>query len=469
MKKSMVIVLLTVLLVLGFQSDLSAKKKKKKLTKAQKRAAKILKQEGKITKYLGTGTNWKPAALKDVRKGMTCGQVARVLTNLSCGDSSPFKKVSAGLLGTVSEYKLYFQNGRLHSVTLIFGPRLFDEKRFATALMNVVQRKWGPITDEADIVWKTHDYEDITLKYNETHWELELEMPSVDPGDIDTESFNEEMLRANLKQILGGRDNCIPAFFAQYKYRMPWQEVKRKHPDLVIDTSQSLNFSTVSLKGHPLIAGLRFRFDSGLLVNMKAIFHWQIPRDMMKQVSFEVMREKYGVDIKDEDVAIDRLAVYTPAKVYVYRQWSTNRWELDMNFPKTGGVPVKAAIAKTPVPKPNTSTVTAGAAPAATAAPAMDITGNWVLVAAKQGDKKESMEDGMGRAIEFTAGMQMKMKEKGKVVMTNYYKLSGKALYFTDSKNGKPVKKFGTVVSHQGNNLSMKFEGQDVEMIFKKS
>ncbi len=65
MKKSFVIMMLAGLMFIGFQTDGYAKKKKKKLTKEQKRIAKIKKNEKKIEKYLGTRQDWKPAAFKN--------------------------------------------------------------------------------------------------------------------------------------------------------------------------------------------------------------------------------------------------------------------------------------------------------------------------------------------------------------------------------------------------------------------
>ena len=155
MKRKVLIVCLMSLLVFGFGSDAMAKKKK--MTKEEKLAAKLAKKEKKIEQYLGTNSNWKPTVFSNISKGMTCDQVKPYFKSLNCADRSPFKEVTKGL-GTIKGYKFYFQNGRLYSVTIIFGTRLLDEKSFTMALLNVVQRKWGPIQDSQDIQWKSHDF-----------------------------------------------------------------------------------------------------------------------------------------------------------------------------------------------------------------------------------------------------------------------------------------------------------------------
>jgi hypothetical protein len=60
------------------------------------------------------------------------------------------------------------------------------------------------------------------------------------------------------------------------------------------------------------------------------------------------------------------------------------------------------------------------------------------------------------------------MKEDGKVVMSNYFKVSNQYIYFTSGKDGKTVKQFGTIVSQEGSKLVLKFAGQTIDMIFEK-
>jgi len=458
MKKFVFILVLSSFLLMGFHSEGFAKKEKQ--TKEEKKAAKIAKKEASIEKSVGTKANWKPAAFKDIRKGMTCAEVAQVFKRLDCNTRSPFKIANAGL-GTVSQYKFYFSDGKLYSATIIFGTRLLDEKTFNAALFNVVQKKWGPIENTANIRWKNHNYENVTLKYNQTHWELEVQMPVIDPGDINLGVLDEANLRTNLQAFFGGRDNSVPAFFTTYKYNMPWQDVKGIHPDLNYDPSKSLNYCYVSISNHPLLAGLKLRIDSGYLEAVSAIFHWQIPRDLFKQVSFEVMRDKYGTDIKDEMLLKDRMGLYIPAKVYLYREWKTDCWDINMDLPKTAtGVPVKAPMAKTAAPTLKTT----AAAPVDTG----NITGDWKLVAASLGGKTSAMNDGTERKIEFTPQQMMIMKENGKVVVKNFYKTAGSGLYFTAVKGGKAIKKFATVISCSTNRLVLVIEGQSPQMIFEK-
>ncbi len=455
MKRKVLIMFLMCVLVFGFGSDAMAKKKK--MTKEEKLAAKLAKKEKKIEEYLGTNSNWKPTVFANIKKDMTCDQVRQYFDSLNCADSSPFKNVSKGL-GTISGYKFYFQNGRLYSVTVIFGTRLLDEKSFTMALMNVVQRKWGPIRDSQNIQWKNHDFERITMKYNKTNWELEFKMPTFDPGDVDVNSINEEMLRSEFQKFLGGPENCLPAYFTQFRYHMPWEEVKNMFPDLDYDPSKSNNFCKVSVKGHPLVAGLKLRFDSGLLENVYTVFHWQIPRELFKSIAFDVMKEKYGTNVKDEDSVKDRVSLYIKGCGFVTREWATNRWELNMTLPKTGGGKVTGGGS------PGAS----GSAGKAKTFNAASLVGNWKLVAARQGSKTEKMTGPPQRAIEFTADQQFKMKENGKVVNSNYFKVSKQYIYFTSGKGGKAVKQLGTIISHKNNQLILQFAGQGIHMIFEK-
>jgi hypothetical protein len=455
MKKKVLIVFLMSLLVFGFGTDAIAKKKK--MTKEEKQAAKLAKKEKKIESFLGTNSNWKPAVFANIRKGMTCDQVNQFFNSLNCADSSPFKNVSKGL-GTISGYTFYFQNRRLYSVTIIFGTRLLDEKSFTQALMNVIQRKWGPIQDPQNISWKNHEYEKISMKYNKTHWELEFQMPSFDPGDVDVNSFNEEMLRSELQKFLGGPENCLPAYFTQFPYHMPWEEANNMFPDLEYDPSKSLNYCKISVKGHPLVAGLRLRFDSGLLEHVTVVFHWQIPRELFKSIAFDVMKEKYGANIKDEDAVKDKVMAYTKGCGYITREWGTNRWELKMTLPKTGGSKVNGGGTRSASTSAKKTKISNYAS----------LAGNWKLVAARQGSKTESMTGGTLRSIEFTADQQFKMKENGKVVNSNYYKISNQYIYFTAGKSGKATKQLGTIISLQGNKLVLMFAGQSIQMIFEK-
>lgn len=454
MKRKVLILCLMSLLVFGFGSNTMAKKKK--MTKEEKLAAKLAKKEAKIEQYLGTNSNWKPTVFADIRKDMTCDQVKPYFKGLNCADRSPFKEVTLGL-GTIKGYKFYFQGGRLYSVTIMFGTRLFDEKSFTMALMNVVQRKWGPIQDSQNIQWKNHDFERITMKYNKTNWELEFKMPAIDPGDVDVNSLNEETIHSEFQKFLGDPENCIPAYFTQFRYHMPWEEAKNMFPDLDYDPSKSNNYCTVSVKGHPLVAGLKLRFNSGLLEHVNAIFHWQIPRELFKSITFDVMKEKYGANVKDEDSVIDRISLYIKGCGFITREWATNRWELNMTLPKTGGGKVTGGGAG--------ASASAGKAKTVTAA---KLVGNWKLVAARQGSKTEKMTGGTQRSIEFTADQQFKMKENGKVVNSNYFKVSKQYIYFTSGKGGKAVKQLGTIISHKDNQLVLLFAGQSIHMIFEK-
>ena len=471
MKKKVLMVFLICLLVFGFTSDAMAKKPK--VSKEEKKAAKAAKKEGKIEEVMGTNANWKPKGLINIKKGMTCGEVSQFFRGINCGDPSPFKMVPEGL-GTISDYKFYFMDGRLYSVTIIFGSRLFDEKSFNEALLNVLQRKWGPIQDFQNIVWKDSEFGKIEMKYNQTHWELEMMMPVYDPGDVDVTQLTEETLRPELQKFFGGPENCVPEYFTQFKYGTRWEEMQSQFPDLVYDATQTNNYCKVSVHGHPLVAGLELRFNSGILEYVKAAFHWQWDRELVKAISYEVLKEKYGSNMKDDDAVQDTLSIYLRDCGFAGRRWDTNRWEFDMTLPKSGGSKVTGSTAPSAgTSKTTTSKAAAGTAKTTTASTSAiteaNLVGNWKLVAAKQGTATEKMSGPPERSVEFTSDQQFMMKEDGKAINTSYYKItSGKYLYFTSGKGGQAVKQIGSIVSLKGNQLVLQFSGQTIEMIFEK-
>jgi hypothetical protein len=445
MKRKALMVFMIVLMLLGVYNDAAAKEKKKKLTKEEKAAAKLAKQEEKIGKILGTGASWKPAVFKDIRRGMTCGEVKQYFPNVSCGDIIP--RSVAGLGSSAAEYKFHFMSDRLYAATIVFGARLFDEKRFTQALYSVVQRKWGPIPQDKvqQPKWTNPDYNDVELTYNKTNWELKVDLPTYDPGETDAASFDEAKISEEIRALLGSKGNYLPTIISQLSGGMTCEQVRGIFPGLEeCKTGLSHHFTQSSIEGHPLVAGLHFSFRSDRLDYVNIIFHYQLDRDVFKNAAFAVLSENWGKEVKlnpEQELA----SVYPRPNGSLTCQFHGNRWELRIGMEGIKG----------------------STAPVASA-PAKPVEGLWTLESARQGNKIESMKGGMTRQLEFKDG-KVFMKENGKVVMENFYVLSGKDIYFADGKGGKAVKLLGTVISHDGTQLILRFAGQQIDMIFKKT
>jgi hypothetical protein len=447
MKRKVFMVFLIGLLVLGVGADAYAKKKKK-MTKEEKKAAKLAKQVQKITNILGTDTTWKPTVFKNIRKGMTCPEVKQHFPNLSCGDFIP--KAMAGFKGSASEYKFHFLSGRLYAATIVFRPRLFDEKRFTTALYMVVQKKWGKLPESKlqQPKWGNPDYDDVEMKYNKTHWEIKVDLPSYDPGETNAASLDEAGIRTELAALLGPKGNYIPTIISQLSGGMTCDQVNALYPGLYeCKPGSSSNFPKVSVSDHPLVAGLNFSFRNERLTYVTIIFHYQISRDFFKNAAFALFQENWGDQAR---IFPDRelVTVYPKPKGSLTLQYNGNRWQYKVSMEGRKGT-------------------TAPAAAAVSSTPQKSIDGLWTLEAARQGKKVESMKGGTLRQLEF-AGGKLFMKENGKVVMENFYSRSGNTLYLTAAKGGKAVKQFGSVVSHESNKLILRFAGQAIDMIFKK-
>jgi hypothetical protein len=431
MKRKLFMVFLIGLLVLGVSSDAYAKKQK--MTKEEKATAKLAKQVEKITEVLGTASSWKPMVFKNIRKGMTCQEVKQHFSNLSCGDIIP--RAIAGLKSNVSEYKFHFVSGRLYAATIVFGPRLFDEKRFTTALYTVVQDKWGKIPEEKfqQPKWGNPDFDDVEMMYNKSHWEIKVDLPSYDPGETDAASLDEVQMRTELEKLLGPKENYLPTIISHLSGGMTCEQVDGLFDLYECNPNSSSHFTKASVEGHPLVAGLNFSFSNDRLTYVNLIFHYQISRDILKYAAFALLQENWG-DQARVFPEKEYVTVYPKSKGLLTFQYNGNRWELRVGMEGKQG---------------------SGAAPASVSSvPMKNIDGLWTLEAARQGEKTESMKGGTLRQLEFSDG-KLFMKENGKVVMENFYTRSGDKIYFAAAKDGKAVKLFGTVVSHEGNQLTI--------------
>ena len=333
MKRKLFLVFLIGLLVLGIQSDAYAKKKK--MTKAEKKAAKMAKQEKKLEGILGTSLSWKPAVFSNLQKGMTCPGVKKYFPGVNCRDYLP--KALAGFGKSVSEYKFYFMKGRLYAATIVFGPRLFDENRFTVALLRVAQRKWGNMPPDKlqqpklmHYKWTNPDYDDVELKYNRTHWELKVDIASYDPGEVQAATLDEAQIRAELAKLLGPKGTYLPPLISQLSAEMSCEQVKGIFPHLdECKPGSSYNYTKATIKDHPLVAGLNLSYKNDRLNYVTLIFHYQIPRDLFKQVAFALLQEYWGKEAKVFPEK-EYVSVYPKIKKSgsITLRFNGNRWEL---------------------------------------------------------------------------------------------------------------------------------------------
>lgn len=263
---------------------------------------KLAKMEKGIEAILGTSSNWKPAVLKDLRRNMPCAEVRNIkaFRLLEChpGKDYDFPKVSGGF-GKISEYQFTFKRGRLQSVTIVFGVRVFDEKRFAQALLNVAQRKWGELTPEklagSVLVWTNPDFDSAMLNKIGSNYQLKVDMPRRDSGEVAAGAFAADQIKAELSALLGRGGGPMPQAFASYHQRMDCAQVKSRYEPLSgCDPNREWSFGTVTIAKHPLIHQLKFSFQRGFLHGITVIFHYQLDYESFKAASLEAFEEKWG-------------------------------------------------------------------------------------------------------------------------------------------------------------------------------
>jgi hypothetical protein len=331
MKRQSLLMLLVLLLILSLSFPLAPK---------DKSADKLAKAEAQLEKLLGTNTNWKAAVFKDLKKGMPCSEVRKYFKGLKCNPRKKydFPKVSGKLLGKVKEYQFTFKSGLLQSATIVFGARVFDEKRFVTALLNVAQRKWGKLPPEKLSknvkVWVNGDYDTVTMSKVRTNWQLKISMPKRDTGDITSGSMSKEELQKSLIKLLGSNKtwNTPPA--GKFKRGDSCEKVKQVYQAMKgCDPAKSWSFPTVTIKNHALVRALKFSFKQGGLYSITYVFHRQLPRDVFKEVSLGVFEYKWG-KVKPEKRNNDILTVYKSNFGTAQRSFYTDHWEIKHDFPK---------------------------------------------------------------------------------------------------------------------------------------
>lgn len=446
-KKTLCFACLIVALTLGSGLELrAAKNKADKPSKEEKQAAKLAKQEEKLVKLLGGPESWKPTVLKDLRRGMSCQEASRYFSGINCSDIIP--RDSAGLGSAIAEYKFHFVSDGLYAVTIVFGARILDEKRFTEALYNVAQRKWGLIRSGslAGAKWTTPDYDEIEFSYKDSCWELKACLPSYDPGSVDLDKLNPESVAAELATLLGPDKQYLPTLLSSLSGGMNSEQVAGFFPSLTNSTpGSSHHFEKVSIAGHPLVAGLHFSFQSDRLSYVNLVFHYQLDREQFKQTVFPLLQKRWG---KSARLSKDGESINNFGQPgFLEMRYEGNRWEYRIDMEGIKG---------------NTA-----AAPSSSAAQP-SLQGLWTLSAARQGQQTEAMTGGTKRQLRFK-GNQIFMLENGKVVMENYFTVSGSALSFTSGPGGKAVQEFAKIVSHKNKELILLLAGESIQMIFSKT
>lgn len=445
--KPMMIAMLLGILSLSLASGLgAAAKDKKKLSKEEKQAAKLAKQEEKLIGLLGGPENWKPKVLENLRKGMSCQEVSAFFRGVDCSDIIPSD--TAGLGSAIARYKFHFVDSGLYAVTIVFGARVLDEKRFTTALANVAEKKWGPAagTGLAGARWTNPDYDSIEFAYKDSCWELKTCLPFYDPGPVNLENLSPENIRAELENLLGPAKQYLPSIITSLSGGMSSEQVAAVFPTLGNSTpGSSHHFEKVSIENHPLVAGLHFSFKNDRLNYVNLVFHYQIPREQFQEISFAFLKSRWGKNARLSKDG-ERLSRYANPG-FQEMKFEGNRWEFRIDMEG-----IKGSVAV----KPSASNDGAS------------LQGLWTLTAARQGQQTESMTGGTKRQLRFK-GDRFFMLENGTVVLQQNYIQKGKTLFFTEGPKGNAVKEFGQIVSHKASELILRLNGEKIEMIFKKT
>ncbi|MBN2346000.1 MAG: hypothetical protein JXO51_06385 [Candidatus Aminicenantes bacterium] len=297
---------------------------------------KLQKMEKQLEAILGTDSNWKPAVLQDLRRGMPCAEVRgiKAFRSLSCrpGKNYDFPVVPGGF-GKIKEYKFTFKEGLLQNVSIVFGARLLDEKRFQQALLNVAQRKWGALTPEKlakpILVWTNPDLDTATLNKNGVNFQVKVDMPKHDSGDVAAGSLGAEQIKTELGALLGKGGIPLPKAFASYSQKMDCAQVKGKYEPLAgCDPAKEWSFGTVTIARHPLIHQLKFTFQRGFLRSVAVIFHHQLDYQSFKAASLAAFEDKWGrlpADQREKDLLTKHIRGFgIVQRALIGRQWQIN-------------------------------------------------------------------------------------------------------------------------------------------------
>ncbi|MCP4218689.1 MAG: hypothetical protein GY765_28915 [bacterium] len=303
--------------------------------------AKIAKLEKQLTKSLGTNSNWKPVVFKDLKLGMPWNQVRKYFPGLRCNASKKYdfpRVPGKKLFGKIREYKFTFKYGRLQNATIVFGPRILDEKRFFVALHRVVQRKWGKLSADKIgrriKVWSNADHDSVTMSFHKNHWEIKTTMPKRDTGDVHAASLTPEVIGAGLSKLLGASGNWKASALGKFYRGMTCEQVSKVYSAMKgHNPYKSWSFGTVTIKNHSLVHALKFSFQDGLLRNATLIFHRQLPKETFKVISLRAFEAKWG-KVRPEKRNNDIITKYKSRTGSAQRTFSRDHWEIKFDFPK---------------------------------------------------------------------------------------------------------------------------------------
>jgi len=308
---------------------------------AKTASEKLAKKERALEKILGTNSNWKPTVFKDLKRNMPYEQVKNIkkFRHLQCKSykSYDFPKVTAGF-GSIKEYKFTFKRGLLQNATIVFGARLFDEKRFYTALLNVAQRKWGELSSEKlnkrVIVWTNSDLDIVTLSKIGSNYQTKVSMPKYDSGDVIAGSLSEQQIRSEFAKLMGSNKSIAPKAFSSFKYNMSCVQVKSIYSSLKgCAPTKSWSFGSVTIVKHPLIHRLKFSFKLGYLQNITILFHRNFDYNTFKRLSLDAFENKWGrlsSDAKENDILTKFIRGYG----IVQRNLVGKQWQIKFALPK---------------------------------------------------------------------------------------------------------------------------------------
>lgn len=306
----------------------------------QPTAPNLSRVEESLEKILGTQASWKPLVLESLKWGMTCEEAKKIFPALVCNNwkQYDFPKIPGKPLSSVDEYQFTFKNGKLEGVTIVFNVRLFDAQAFKEAILNVTQKKWGALPStqlsQPKKNWYNADRDVVSLSYTANHWQLLVQMPRREAGQIATNALAEAEIRAYLNQLLGSSNTWNIPVFAKFKYGMYCGQVQEIYKTLSgCDPSKAWSFGMVTINGHPMVQALKFAFNRGQLANASIIFHPQLDRTLFKNVSLDLIEQKWGrIDLNKRNN--DALSLYKEGFGYVQRNFYADHWEIKVDLSK---------------------------------------------------------------------------------------------------------------------------------------
>jgi hypothetical protein len=296
--------------------------------------------EAKLEEILGTDTNWKMTIFKDLRYHMSCAEVQKYFAGIDCNITKKWRyaKYPGNVSEAIKEYRFTFLEGKLERAGIIFSRKITDSEHFATALLNVAQRKWGTLSPDRlnrkYKFWYNSDRDSVSLSEYRDNWKLEVSLLKRDTGEVYSGTMNEADIRASLARLLGAPERWLIPSLTQFTRGMTCEDVKRVYKTLKgCDPEKKYSRGEVTIQKHDLIHALKFAFREGALVSATMIFHRQLDREMFKKVSLPLFEEKWG-KVKPEKRNNDIITVYVPGAGIAQRSFMNDHWEIKQDFPR---------------------------------------------------------------------------------------------------------------------------------------